>query len=133
MKDERQPSRGENMAKAKAKAKVEAKVKVKRSIEPRHVSDELAYVLPMAVFLGFIYVGSLSEKLYAPMYVARAVLVAVLLILFWPRYTRLRWDGWWLGVIVGVVGIFQWVGMQLWLEQHVPLFKRPEHAYNPFN
>ena len=50
-------------------------------------------------------------------YVAKTVVVAVLLVVLWRHYTRIRWNHWWLGVIVGVVGIFQWVPMQLWLQQ----------------
>jgi CAAX prenyl protease-like protein len=34
-------------------------------------------------------------------------------------------------VIVGVVGIFQWVGMQLFLQKHFELFKPAEDAFNP--
>ncbi|MGH7179207.1 MAG: hypothetical protein ACREJC_17650, partial [Tepidisphaeraceae bacterium] len=71
------------------------------------VRDDVAYILPMAVFLLFIQVGAWWPKLYAPAYVARAILVAALLGAFWKCYTRIRWNLWWLGVIVGVLGIFQ--------------------------
>jgi CAAX prenyl protease-like protein len=65
--------------------------------------------------------------------------VAVLLVMFWRHYTKIRWNGWWLGVIVGVIGIFQWVPMQLWL-QHLThdtwvykFFKPSDDPFNPFD
>jgi CAAX prenyl protease-like protein len=56
-----------------------------------------------------------------------------MLFAFRRLYTRVRWDYWWLGVIVGVVGIFQWVPMQLWLQQF-EFFKppKPEDVFDPF-
>jgi CAAX prenyl protease-like protein len=93
----------------------------------------------MAIFMTFIWVGAQWPSLYAPSYVARTVLVGIALWVFWPQYTKVRWNHWWLGVIVGVVGIFQWVPMQLWL-QHLTqgtfvhrLFKPADDPFNPFN
>ncbi len=90
------------------------------------VRDDLAYLLPMAVFMGFIWVGGHWKSLYAHAYVARVIVVGVMLIAFRKLFTRIRWDYWWLGVIVGVIGIFQWVPMQLWLQNHFAFFKPPE-------
>src|SRR4051794_13278729 len=73
------------------------------------VRDDLAYLLPMAVFMGIIWVGGHWKLLYATAYVARVILVGLMLIAFRKLYTRIRWDYWWLGIIVGVIGIFQWV------------------------
>jgi membrane protease YdiL (CAAX protease family) len=62
------------------------------------------------------------------------VLVAGLLVWLWPAYTRVRWDYWWLGLLLGVVGIFQWVGMQLWLQGASSFFAPPpaDQLYDPF-
>src|SRR5881227_1068838 len=87
------------------------------------VSDDVAYILPMATFLAFIGVGTTWPSLYVAAYVARTVVVAVMLWWFWPHYTKIRWNHWWLGIIVGVIGIFQWVPMQLFLEKHFTLFQ----------
>jgi CAAX prenyl protease-like protein len=95
------------------------------------VRDDVAYFLPMAVFLAFIWVAGRWPQLYVPAYVARAVIVAVLLILFWRHYTKVRWNHWWLGVIVGVVGIFQWIGMQLWLQNHFEFFAPAKDVFDP--
>ena len=99
------------------------------------VRDDLAYVLPMFVFLGFVWLGGTWSKdypwTYPAAYLARAVFVAGLLIWLWPCYTRIRWNYWWLGVIVGVIGIFQWVGMQLFLQRHFEHFKPGPDFFNP--
>jgi CAAX prenyl protease-like protein len=95
------------------------------------LGDEWAYILPMLVFLGFVFVGGKYPSLYPQMYVARAVIVAVVLAVFWKQYTKIRWNGWWLGVIVGVLGIFQWVGTQLWLQNHFDFFKPAPDPFDP--
>src|SRR4051812_48434871 len=98
---------------------------------PPLVRDDMAYFIPMAVFLLFVWLGGHFENWYPATYVARVVIVAALLVLFWRQYTPIRWNGWWLGIVVGVVGIFQWVGMQLFLQHHVDFFKPPETVFNP--
>ena len=61
------------------------------------------------------------------------LVVGTMLVFFWKYYTKIRWNHWWLGIIVGVVGIFQWVGMQLFLQKHFELFRpKPGDAFNPF-
>jgi CAAX prenyl protease-like protein len=105
-----------------------------------HTRDDLAYVVPMLVFLAFTWLGgNATVKAYLPAaypisYVLKTVVVAGLLVLFRRHYTKVRWDYWWLGAIVGVVGIFQWVGMQLWLQQHVAFFVPPsaDAVFDPF-
>ena len=102
--------------------------------------DDVAYVAPMLLFLLLTWLGTnatvkrFTPDIYAISYAFKTVAVAALLVFFWRHYTKVRWNHWWLGVIVGVVGIFQWVGMQLWLQQHVPLFAPPaaEDVFNPF-
>src|SRR5206468_3775674 len=42
------------------------------------------------------------------------------------------WNHWWLGLIGGVIGIVQWVGMQHWLAAHFEWFKPDPDAFNPF-
>lgn len=85
----------------------------------------------MLVFLAILQVGNTWPSLYASAYVARTVVVAALLIYCWPYYTRISWRYWWLGAILGVVGIVQWIGMQLWLQHHFELFRPGEHFFDP--
>jgi CAAX prenyl protease-like protein len=94
--------------------------------------DHAAYLAPMAAFLLLIWVGTLSDALYPIAYVARTAIAAGLLVYFWKHYTKIRWDYWWLGILVGVIGIFQWVPMQLWLQHHFSIFvAKPESVYQP--
>src|SRR5436190_15740643 len=70
---------------------------------PARERDDLAYILPMAVFLAFIWLGGKGTATehgntwYPWAYAARAVVVAALLIYFRKAYTRNRWNYWWLG------------------------------------
>src|SRR6476469_7609347 len=71
--------------------------------------DDVAYIAPMLAFLLLISVGGWSDKLYPIAYAARTILAAALLAYFWKHYTKIRWNHWWLGIIVGVIGIFRWM------------------------
>ncbi|MEO6435198.1 MAG: CAAX prenyl protease-related protein [Tepidisphaeraceae bacterium] len=96
--------------------------------------DDVAYAAPMLVFLSFTQLGVSFNDYYPLSYIAKVIVVSILLVYSWKHYTKIRWDFWWLGVIVGVVGIFQWVGMQLWLQNHFSYFAPPgaEDIFNPF-
>jgi CAAX prenyl protease-like protein len=98
------------------------------------IRDDVAYILPMALFLLLTGIAGYFPSAYVPAYVLKAVLAAAALVLCWPAYTKIRWDYWWLGIIVGVVGIVQWVVMQLWLQKTfagVFLFAPPKDPFNP--
>ncbi|MCS7033661.1 MAG: CAAX prenyl protease-related protein [Phycisphaerae bacterium] len=94
----------------------------------RLVGDDWAYMLPMFTFLGFVWLGSTYPQWYPHTYVARCICAGTLLVLFWRQYTPISWNGWWLGLIVGIVGIFQWVGMQLLLQRLLPDLFAPDPA-----
>lgn len=96
------------------------------------ISDDAAYLLPFFVFLLFTWAGGNWPKAYPVFYAIKAVAAGALLIWLWPRFTRIRWDYWWLGVIAGIIGIFQWVPMQLWLQTHFQFFRPTGEAFNPF-
>lgn len=84
--------------------------------------DEAAYVFPMAAFLLLIGAsGYITDHPWG--YLPRAIIVPILLVIFWKRYTKIRWDYWWLGAIMGVLGVVQWIGMEKLLE-HVWIFGR---------
>jgi len=83
--------------------------------------DETAYIAPMAAFLLLIAAGGwLGDAAYPYAYLARAVAVPVLLYVCWRFYTRISWKHWPLGVLFGVLGVVQWIGMQTLLEKYVP-------------
>ena len=87
----------------------------------------------MATFLAFVWVGGQFESIYPISYVARVIVVAGLLLYFRRDYTRIRWNAWWLGILVGVIGVIQLVPMQLWLERNVGFFAPavPENSITP--
>jgi len=95
------------------------------------IRDDIAYVLPMAAFLLMTQVGAWWPKGYPAIYVLKSVVVAVMLVMLWPRFTKIRWTYWWLGALCGVVGVVQWVGMENLLLGHWPNYPRP--AVEPFN
>ena len=101
------------------------------------VRDDWAYILPMAAFLLFTWAGTsdwvrrVVPHAYPLSYVSKTLLVAVMLWTFRHAYTRIRWSHWWLGIIVGVVGVVQWVGMQLFL-QRFELFRPAGDPFDPF-
>jgi len=96
------------------------------------VRDDVAYFLPMGVFLGLTQIGVTWPATYPIVYVAKTIVVGVMLFMLRQSFTKISWKFWWLGAIVGVIGIFQWVGMQLWLQNHVTFFK-PDPAAALFN
>jgi CAAX prenyl protease-like protein len=97
------------------------------------VRDDLAYILPMAVFLLFTQIGVSWPSLYQASYVAKTLIVAAMLVVLWPHYTKIRWDYWWLGIIFGVLGVVQWVGMEKLLLHFWPHYPRlSTEAANPF-
>jgi CAAX prenyl protease-like protein len=103
------------------------------SLRPPLIRDDLAYLLPMATFLVFTQLSSWWPKYYPALYTAKTVVVAGMLVVLWRHYTKIRWNYWWLGLIFGVIGIFQWVPMQLWLQQHFEFFRPsdPDKVFNP--
>ena len=73
--------------------------------------DAWPFVLPMAVFLGFVFLGGLGDRWNVAAYVARTFVVAGLLVWLWPRLKKdVQWTRLGPGVLVGVVGVVQWVG-----------------------
>src|ERR1051326_2977173 len=110
-----------------------------RELPPRRaplLRDDIAYMLPMLVFLAFTWLGANWRHehpwTYPASYLAKTFIVAALLVYLWPRFTKIRWSSWWLGAIVGVVGIFQWIGMQLALQHQFPnLFAPSKDVFTP--
>jgi CAAX prenyl protease-like protein len=95
------------------------------------VSDDVAYILPMGIFLGFIFLQGQWPNHYALLYLLKTIATAIALIGLRKHFTKIRWNAWWLGLIVGTVGIVQWIGLQLWLQKHFAFFAPPRDAYNP--
>ena len=63
------------------------------------------FLIPMLAFLGITWIGTQWPRIYPVTYAAKTVVVAVLLLVLWRHYTRIRWNHWWLGILVGILGI----------------------------
>jgi CAAX prenyl protease-like protein len=86
------------------------------------ISPELAYIAPMAAFLILTWVGGQWPRLYAASYVSKTAVAALLLVVLRANYTKIRWSYWWLGALLGVVGLVQWIGMEKALNHFWPHF-----------
>lgn len=114
--------------------------------------DDIAYVLPMGIFLVFTQIGVSWPGLYTYSYIAKTLTVPIALWACWRYYTKIQWTHLWLGVLIGVVGLVQWVGMDkllshffMWAHAHgggvldwVPVYGSigvsgvPTDSFNPF-
>jgi uncharacterized protein len=91
------------------------------------MGDDIAYVLPMAVFLAFTQIGNSWPATYAWTYAAKTFITAGLLWGLRSHYTKICWRWVWLGIIVGVLGVVQWVGMEQLLAHHFPNYPHMHH------
>ena len=82
----------------------------------------------MAIWLIFTWAGGHWPGFYVASYVLKVFLTAVPLLLFRRRYLKIRWNYWWLGIVLGIVGVFQWVGMEKGLLHLWPSYPRPSGA-----
>ncbi|HZZ44290.1 MAG TPA: CAAX prenyl protease-related protein [Tepidisphaeraceae bacterium] len=116
------------------------------------IRDDIAYILPMGIFLVFTQVGVSWPAHYVFSYIAKTLIVPVALVMCWRYYTKIQWTHLGLGVVVGVVGLVQWVGMDKllaiffqWAHVHgggwldwVPVYGSigvsgvPTDSFNPF-
>ena len=87
----------------------------------------------MAAFLLLTWMGGHWPALFPASYIAKTLAAAALLFYFRHQYTRIRWNYWWLGVVVGIVGVVQWVGMEKLILHGWPNYPRPSvEVYNPY-
>lgn len=86
--------------------------------------DDLAYLLPMGVFLALTFAGGHWEKFFPASYVLKTLVVAGLLIALRRHFTRINWSYAWLGALVGALVFVQWVGMESLLLKFWPNYPR---------
>ena len=91
---------------------------------PPLISEDLAYLLPMGVFLLFTWAGGHWPSFYVASYIAKTILAGLLIVLLWRSYTKIKWDYWWLGILMGIIGVVQWVGMEKGLQHVWPAYPR---------
>jgi membrane protease YdiL (CAAX protease family) len=90
--------------------------------------DDIAYVVPMTTFLVFTQAGVTWPNLYVVSYIAKTLIVPVGLLIWWRSYTKINWTHVRLGVIVGVIGVVQWVGTDKLLAH----FFQWSHSHGPY-
>jgi CAAX prenyl protease-like protein len=99
------------------------------------LDDDWSYVAPMAAFVGLTVVSAWWPALFpvAYLYIIKTLVTALLLLVCWPAYTRIGWEGWKLGVLVGILGIFQWVLMEKGLLRFWPNYPRMKgDVFDPY-
>jgi CAAX prenyl protease-like protein len=97
------------------------------------IDDDRAYLLPMVVFLGLTFVGGHWPGLFRVSYVLKTLAAGGLLIALRGYYTKINWKFAWLGVIVGILGLVQWVGMEKGILHFWPNYWRPSaEVVDPF-
>ncbi|HWB53391.1 MAG TPA: CAAX prenyl protease-related protein [Tepidisphaeraceae bacterium] len=115
------------------------------------LSDDWAYILPMGIFLVFTGLGNQWPRWYVESYMAKTFIVPIALVIAWQNYTKIKWTHLGLGVLIGVIGLVQWVGMDKllilffqWAHLHshvldwVPVYGKigisgvPTDSLNPF-
>ena len=89
-----------------------AVVDYRTDLTPPLPGHTIAYLLPFAAFMAFTVFGVSYPEWYAVSYLIKTPVVAAMLWYFWPRYAKIRWTHLPLGVLVGVIGVVQWVGME---------------------
>ena len=95
--------------------------------------DDIAYTAPMLAFLAFTYIGGKWPGLLVASWILKTLIPALLIAFFWKHYTRIRWSHAWLGILVGVIGIVQWIGVEELLLHYWPNYPRIPAATDPFD
>ena len=90
--------------------------KLKKKRKPEALA-EWPFWLPMMVFMIVLFAGSFQEGWGPWSYVVRTLLVGGVLVWVYPKLkVDIQWTHTGLGVIVGVLGLVQWVGMDKLLQ-----------------
>jgi uncharacterized protein len=97
------------------------------------ITDDRAYILPMAVFLLFTFAAGHWPAFAREAYILKTILTAILLIALRRHYTKINWNYAWLGILIGIVGVVQWVGMEKAILHFWPNYWRPSaEVVDPF-
>ena len=94
--------------------------------------DDLAYIAPMAAFLLLTWAGGHWPGFFVASYVIKTFLTGALLIWFWRTYTRVSWQWSLLAIVLGIVGLVQWVGVEELLGGAKPIYPKIPGSTDPF-
>jgi hypothetical protein len=90
----------------------------------KSMRDDVAYILPMAAFLLITFIAGEFPEALPIAYILKTIVTAALLILLWRHFTKITWDYWPLGLLMGVLGAVQWIGMERLLLHVWPNYPR---------
>lgn len=88
------------------------------------LGDDWSYLAPMFAFLACTQLSAWWPNLFTEIYAIKTVATAILLMICWPAFTKISWQCWKLGIVVGVIGVVQWVGMEKLLLHMWPSYPR---------
>ncbi len=95
-------------------------------------NDDTAYIAPMATFLVLTWAGGQWPGFFVASYILKTFLTAALLIWFRRCYTRISWQWSMLAVVLGSIGLMQWVGVEELLLKYWKHYPKIPGATDPF-
>jgi CAAX prenyl protease-like protein len=102
--------------------------------QPRRVSEDIAYMLPMGLFLILTWTGTQWPMTYPIGYIVKTIATGIFLLALANHYSKISWKFWWLGIVLGIVGTVQWIGMGKILMDHFPIYTSAHSTdHSPFN
>ena len=79
---------------------------------------QLPYVLPLVVFGAFLALENYAPQAKSWLYPAKTVATAMCLWLLRRHYKCLSWRWSWLGIVIGLVVVVQWISMEEFFSRH---------------
>ncbi|MBV8780253.1 MAG: CAAX prenyl protease-related protein [Phycisphaerae bacterium] len=86
----------------------------------------------MALFMAGILVASHWPGEFPAIYAIKTAVIAIVLAICWPAYTKISWRHWKLGILFGIAGVVEWIAAEKLLLRLSPNYPRV-HAdpYDP--
>jgi uncharacterized protein len=102
--------------------------------------DDAAYIAPMAAFLLLTFLGGGGDFLFlhwpkfpVASYILKTFLTAALLIHFRKHYLPFSFRAWHIGILLGILGIIQWCGVEELLGGAQPKYPQIPGGGDPMN
>ena len=83
--------------------------RIRRLLEER---PQLPYILPLVVFGAFLALENYWPDAKGWLYPGKTLATGICLWLLRREFKGLAWRWSWLGIVIGVVVVVQWVGME---------------------
>ena len=79
---------------------------------------QLPYVLPLVIFGAFLAAEGQYPAAKWWLYPAKTLATGICLWWLWREFKALSWRWSWLGIVIGVVVVAQWIGMELFFKNY---------------